>query len=125
MVRTAQEIERPTRSAVVCFIDDHDVPRLRAQFADAIETTAARSEEYVPVADVGSRREHVPASLALATGKIESEHQGALDRIAVRVELLRRRLAAVPTARSHYVTLVDRLSVPKRLRRILIDHIGS
>ena len=55
----------------------------------------------------------------------ESEHQGALDRIAVRVELLRRRLAAVPAARSHYITLVDRLSVPKQLRRILIDHLGA
>lgn len=54
----------------------------------------------------------------------ESEHQGALDRIAVRVELLRRRLAAVPAARSHYITLVDRLSVPKKLRRILIDHLS-
>jgi hypothetical protein len=55
----------------------------------------------------------------------ESAHQGALDRIAVRVELLRRRLAVVPAARSHYVTLVERLSVPSRLRRILIDHLGS
>jgi hypothetical protein len=55
----------------------------------------------------------------------ESEHQGALDRIAVRVELLRRRLTAVPAARSHYITLVDRLSVPKQLRRILIDHLSS
>ncbi len=55
----------------------------------------------------------------------ESEHQGTLDRIAVRVELLRRRLATVPAARSLYVTLVERLSVPSRLRRILIDHLGS
>ena len=55
----------------------------------------------------------------------ESEHQGALDRIAVRVELLRRRLAVVPAARSHYVPLVERLSIPLPLRRILIDHLGS
>lgn len=55
----------------------------------------------------------------------ESEHQGALDRIAVRVELLRRRLAAVPAARSHYVTFVEKLAVPLRLRRILIDHLAS
>ncbi|MGE0400236.1 MAG: hypothetical protein AB7T06_26205 [Kofleriaceae bacterium] len=59
--------------------------------------------------------------LALLT---ESEHQGTLDRIAVRVELLRRRLAAIPAARSHYAALVERLSVPTRLRRILIDHLG-
>jgi len=55
----------------------------------------------------------------------ESEHQGSLDRIAVRVELLRRRLAIIPAARPHYVGLVERLSVPRRLRRILIDHLGS
>lgn len=55
----------------------------------------------------------------------ESEHQGVLDRIAVRVELLRRRLAAIPAARSHYITLVQRLAVPPPLRRILVAHLGT
>jgi hypothetical protein len=54
---------------------------------------------------------------------MESKHQGAHDRIALRVELLRRQLVAVPAARSHYVMLVERFPFPPRLRRILIDHL--
>jgi len=83
--------------------------------------TQSRSDDSVEDDDLDDEEDR-DRELELLT---ESEHEGTLDRIAVRVELLRRRLAAVPAATSHYVTLVERLSVPMRLRRILIDHLGS
>jgi hypothetical protein len=54
-----------------------------------------------------------------------SEHEGMLDRTAVRVELLRRRLSGMPAARAHYVGLLERLALPASLRRILGDHLGA
>jgi hypothetical protein len=58
-----------------------------------------------------------------------SEHQGRLDRVAVRVELLRRRLASAPwgsaEALAHYRSLVDALELAPALRRILVAHIGA
>jgi hypothetical protein len=59
----------------------------------------------------------------------KTKHQGSLDRIAVRVELLRRRLAAKPgnlaETRAHYRDVIDHLRIGDSLRRILIDHIGG
>jgi hypothetical protein len=56
-----------------------------------------------------------------------SEHEGALDRIAVCVELLRRRLAGTrwPDARAHYVQLIERIAKPATLLRVLTAHLGS
>ena len=59
----------------------------------------------------------------------KTKHEGSLDRIAVRVELLRRRLEAVPgnsaETRAHYRAVIDKLDLGAPLRRILIDHIGA
>lgn len=84
--------------------------------------TTSRKNDDDEVDDEEDHEDDRDRELELLT---ESEHQGTLDRIAVRVELLRRRLAVVPAARSHYVALVERLSVPLRLRRILIDHLAA
>jgi hypothetical protein len=57
----------------------------------------------------------------------ESEHEGTLDRIAVRVEMLRRRIAGrdSPDADAYYVRLVESLALPVALRRVLSRHLGS
>ena len=53
------------------------------------------------------------------------EHEGKLDRIAVRAELLRRRIARTQAARSQYVKLIERLALAPPLRRRLIAHLGA
>src|ERR1019366_427052 len=59
----------------------------------------------------------------------KTEHQGSLDRIAVRVEILRRRLAASSwfsaEAHAHYSSVIDKLALAPSLRRILRDHLGT
>ena len=52
-----------------------------------------------------------------------SEHEGVLDRVAVRIELLRRRVAGSPHALSHYARLVDGLAIAPALRRTLVAHL--
>lgn len=58
----------------------------------------------------------------------KSNHEGALDRISVRVELLRRRIAGSSAARIYYRGLVERLALPPGLPpgllRILSAHLG-
>lgn len=59
----------------------------------------------------------------------KTKHQGELDRIAMRVELLRRRLARAsrPSAElcAHYARVLDGLPLPSHQRRILIEHLDS
>ncbi|MEO7735369.1 MAG: hypothetical protein ABIY55_30730, partial [Kofleriaceae bacterium] len=57
----------------------------------------------------------------------KTEHEGILDRIAVRVERLRHRLAAAPwsspASHAHYRSAVEKLEIAPPLRRILIHHL--
>lgn len=59
----------------------------------------------------------------------KTEHQGRFDRIAVRVELLRRRLETVTSnsseAQAHYKTVINQLNLAPTLRRILVEHLGE
>jgi len=56
----------------------------------------------------------------------KTDHQGILDRIAVRVELLRRRLHnSSPESRAHYQGLIGKLELAPSLRRILVAHLGT
>lgn len=59
----------------------------------------------------------------------KTDHQGSLDRIAVRVELLRRRLAGAtwrsPESHAHYRGVIDKLEIAPALRRILVAHLGA
>lgn len=58
----------------------------------------------------------------------KTEHQGVLDRIAVRAELLRRRLEASPwrsaELQAHYQRAIDNLNLASSLRRILVEYLG-
>jgi hypothetical protein len=57
-----------------------------------------------------------------------TEHQGSLDRLAVRVELLRRRLAVAwtpPESRVHYRGVIEKLEIAPVLRRTLLAHLGT
>jgi len=66
------------------------------------------------------------AELALLT---RTEHQGRLDRIAVRVELLRRHLASGhgggSDARAPYREMIARLGLEAALQNMLLDHLGA
>jgi hypothetical protein len=53
----------------------------------------------------------------------ECEHEGLLDRMAVRIELLRRRISASGGLRSHYIGIVERLPVVEPVRRALVEHL--
>jgi hypothetical protein len=59
----------------------------------------------------------------------KTDHQGSLDRIAVRVELLRRRLDGAtwrsPESYAHYRGVIDKLEIAPALRRILVAHLGA
>ena len=57
----------------------------------------------------------------------ESEHEGTLDRIAVRVERLRRRIEEndFPETRAHYARLIENLPMPPVLRTVLSRHLGA
>lgn len=66
------------------------------------------------------------AELTLLT---KTAHQGELDRIAVRVELLRKRLQRTAlrsdAVRAHYTSIVEQLSLPEHRRRVLLAHLNG
>jgi hypothetical protein len=59
----------------------------------------------------------------------KTKHQGSLDRCAVRVELLRRRLKAAAWGSAevlaYYRKVIETLAIAPALRRILVDHLGG
>ncbi len=85
----------------------------------ALRTSALTDQKEAEEEDVPEDRDH---ELELLT---EIEHEGTLDRIAVRVEMLRRRIAVMktPHASMHYARLIESLSLPAPLRRLLSRHI--
>lgn len=119
--------------SVPCVLADGDP---EASLDDLLRDLAGR----IPVAHEASRRrrrrndderdsEEVDdprdPELALLT---RTAHEGLLDRMAVRVELLRRRLTGAldrtDEARAHYRGVIDALSIPARYREILVAHLG-
>lgn len=57
----------------------------------------------------------------------KSDHAGKLDRIAVRVELLRRRLESIQATeaqRAHYQSILDKLDLPTSNRALLKRHLA-
>lgn len=77
------------------------------------------SEQDAPDTEDGEARDRELDLLTLTA------HQGAFDRIAVRVELVRRRLAGAPAARTLCVSTVGRLCLPRPVLRTLLDHLGT
>src|SRR5262249_7137470 len=73
--------------------------------------------------DASHDEEH-DAELALLT---KTEHQGRLDRIAIRVELLRRRLARSPwwsaEGLAHYRSVINKLTIDRTLKSLLIEQL--
>jgi len=59
----------------------------------------------------------------------KTKHQGSLDRRAVRVELLRRRLEAAGRGSAevlaHYRSIVETFAIAPSLKRLLVDHLGA
>jgi hypothetical protein len=95
--------------------------------AIATRSTGAGPNQGLDDGDESSIAAEDDAELELLT---RTQHQGKLDRLAVRVELLRKRLSLgalrSDAARAHYTRVVQGLpDVPEHQRRILVAHLGG
>ena len=95
--------------------------------AIARRSTGAGPNQGLDDGDESSTAAEDDAELELLT---RTQHQGKLDRLAVRVELLRKRLSLgalrSDAARAHYTRVVQGLpDVPEHQRRILVAHLGG
>jgi hypothetical protein len=103
-----------------------------AMLQDALDDLAGRAPAALQKKRAGGRRDddwdpdddERDRELELLTA---CEHEGRLDRIAVRVELLRRRLAGNGSRKVQlgYESLIKRLALPQELQSVLIKHLES
>jgi hypothetical protein len=96
---------------------------LAGRMPAGLRSQRGRSQQDDDPAD--AEVEGVDKELALLS---KTQHQGRLDRLAVRVELLRRRRAAAAwqsaESDAFYRELIQRLDIPIELRRILVQHLA-